>query len=222
MVKIQYIGPFFIDWTKVGNNSTLTQRGITLLGTMVHFFTKHRLKNYVVPITTQCKEKSVISLRLLDWFVTNYSRSKIHINGYFDHDIHSIYVLWLNEYRRALFDAYKRGTRIYFKCGGKIYETTIGQLNFLKWVKDYGVYDYVINHRSQIEKDLQKNNKKNKRLKKKNKKKEKRKKYIKPSSHVRIFTDEDKNINSNISLDDFVSLSDCESNSGSESNSNKK
>ena len=74
--------------------------------------------------------KSNISLRLIDWFVTNYAKkfntrimtkSKKHVIVYLSYKSH------LKAYSKKMFDPFCRWKRITFKN----IETTVGQLNFL-------------------------------------------------------------------------------------------
>ena len=103
-----------------------------------------------------------VSLRVIDWLVTNYSKKKNV--AYIFHDfsgeerIFNVYLEYksqLKSFSKSLFDPFKRGPRIQFAdCYGKPFETTIGQLNFFKWAIRHGVVEYATRHVTDIERDM--------------------------------------------------------------------
>jgi hypothetical protein len=113
------------------------------------------------------QEKSRISLRVLDWFVTRYSkpieegglgicyeikkvgqRRKIF-------NVHNSYKAQLKNNHKKLFDPFRRHNRIIFEYGdGCELETTVGQLNFFRWAISNKVLDYVENHLNRITKHM--------------------------------------------------------------------
>jgi hypothetical protein len=99
-----------------------------------------------------------VSLRVVEWFVTNYSK-KFNV-GYTLDDrqfiVHFQYKRELKAYSKRLFDPFCRRERIAFQIRGKptIDETTVGQLNFFRWAIEKGVINYILEHSSEIEKDM--------------------------------------------------------------------
>jgi hypothetical protein len=100
---------------------------------------------------------SQISLRLVDYFVTNYSKksntsymlSGKHFLVYFN------YKRELNAYSKRLFDPFCRRERIMFQARGiEPFVTTVGQLNFFRWFIEKEIYNYVLEHHEGIEKDM--------------------------------------------------------------------
>jgi len=79
-----------------------------------------------------------ISLRKLEWFVTNYSKTKqvtyTAPNGKM-FTVHVAYKSSLDGYSKKLFDPFCRTERIEFK--GLI--TTVAQLNFIRWCITNGI-----------------------------------------------------------------------------------
>jgi hypothetical protein len=78
------------------------------------------------------------SLRKLEWFVTNYSKTN-HVsftapNGKV-FTVHVAYKSSLDGYSKKLFDPFCRTERIEFQG----LSTTVGQLNFLKWALVNGI-----------------------------------------------------------------------------------
>ena len=118
-------------------------------------------------------DREVISLRLLDWFVTNYSKKKqtswVIRDGHGDHIIvqaHQQYMIELGNWKRVLFDPFQRRGRLKFKNkNGDWHTTTVAQMNFLKFANYTGIYDYVSAHRIDIESDMNRiSRKRNKNL----------------------------------------------------------
>jgi hypothetical protein len=109
----------------------------------------------ILPILTG---SSPISLRLIDWFVTNYSK-KFNVNYVHEERqfmVHFHYKRELKAYSKRLFDPFCRRERISFQVRGSppIEETTVGQLNFFRWAIEKGVLRYILEHVSEIEKDM--------------------------------------------------------------------
>lgn len=128
--------------------------------------------------------ESSISLRIVDWFVTNYAKKNftvynivknentIRFKVYFD------YKLKLKAYSKKRFDPFCRWDRITIPYkDGKVIQTTIGQLNFFKWAIENDVIKYIENNYTTIENDMNNRNstsKKNKESYSNNKTRKKR------------------------------------------------
>ena len=102
-------------------------------------------------------KKSRISLRILDWFTTNYSREYnvtyriLHMSKVKEFSVYDSYKSQLKAYHKRLFDPFCRGRRIYFEYyNGCEIETTVGQLNFFKWAIQNKILDYVDTHIDRI------------------------------------------------------------------------
>lgn len=108
---------------------------------------------------------SNVSLRMIDWFVTNYAK-KFHIviprtDGatqivveYFN--VYANYRVQLKAYSKQQFDPFRRRDRILLEYddGTKQIQTTVGQLNFFRWLLQHGVLEYIVKHASVIEADM--------------------------------------------------------------------
>lgn len=115
--------------------------------------------------------ESKISLRIVDWFATNYAKKnytlyemtnqrdeKIRFKVYFD------YKLKLKAYSKKRFDPFCRWERISIPyMNNTCIETTIGQLNFFKWAIENKVIDYINENYETIEKDMNNRNSTSKR-----------------------------------------------------------
>jgi len=119
--------------------------------------------------------KSPISLRIIDWFVTNYSKKnnttlkkprKSKNKDYTVLSIHHNYKTQLKSFSKKQFDPFRRNTRIDFEYEtGKTIETTVAQLNFFRWAFKNEIIEYIQKHYKIIEKDMFENSKKSKNKK---------------------------------------------------------
>lgn len=116
--------------------------------------------------------KDNISLRLIDWFVTNYSKKTniVYIlnkkegiitqdmvrNGENLHQINVFqeYKSQLKAFSKKKFDPFCRRERIEFKCNDKVINTTLGQLNFFRWAINTRIIDYIKLNKTHIEDDM--------------------------------------------------------------------
>jgi len=101
--------------------------------------------------------ESIMSLRLIDWFVTNYS--KFHNISYIlkgqEFFVYIDYKNQLKAYSKKLFDPFCRRERIYFQLNNMpAFLTTVGKLNFFRWAIEKGVLDYIALNLSNIEKEM--------------------------------------------------------------------
>lgn len=104
---------------------------------------------------------SSISLRLIDWFVTNYSKKNYTVyavernNSSVRFKVFIDYKLRLRAYGKKKFDPFCRWERIAmpYENDTKI-ETTIGQLNFFKWALENNIMKYIEENRREIEEDM--------------------------------------------------------------------
>jgi len=100
---------------------------------------------------------SSISLRLVDYFVTNYAK-KMNTSFTFADKHFLVYFNYkreLNAYSKRLFDPFCRRERISFQVrGGEPFVTTVGQLNFFRWFIEKQILEYVTENREAIEKDM--------------------------------------------------------------------
>ena len=107
-----------------------------------------------------------ISIRLIDFFVTNYSKKNRTNYIIKDEDekvtfnVHSSYKSQLKAWNKKYFDPFSRGDRIPFFLENDCLITTIGQLNFFKWFITYNISSYIENNIEKIEQDMNKNKKK--------------------------------------------------------------
>ena len=104
-----------------------------------------------------------ISLRIMDWFVTNYSKKHYTVydlvGGGSSAKRFKVYVdykLKLRAYSKKRFDPFCRWDRINVphKNGTTYIQTTLGQLNFFKWAIENEVLRYIQENYTAIETDM--------------------------------------------------------------------
>jgi hypothetical protein len=108
----------------------------------------------IIPIL---KGESPISLRLVDWFITNYAKKNntSYIMGTKQFLVHFNYKRELKAYSKKLFDPFCRRDRIMFEAQNQpSVMTTVGQLNFFRWAIEKKIVDYIETNRASIESDM--------------------------------------------------------------------
>jgi hypothetical protein len=146
---------------------------------------KKLLKFYATPDYLKVFIKIVeqgtsISLRLLDFFSTSYTKhNRVYINLV---DVHSDYKNRLSSYKKSCFDPFCRSQRIFVMCkngdirkDSKGYDldyvyiddiskfvkredgiiTTVGQLNFFQWCIEKNIFGYIIKNIDTIHKYME-------------------------------------------------------------------
>ena len=110
---------------------------------------------------------SKISLRIVDWFATNYAKkyyTLFVIDGIRRFKVYYDYKLNLKAYSKKRFDPFCRWDRISIPYkNDTCIETTIGQLNFFKWAIENQVINYIEENYDTIEKDMNNRNSTSKR-----------------------------------------------------------
>jgi len=118
------------------------------------FFTNPGQLEAILPIL---QGKSDISLRLIDWFVTNYAK-KNNISYILNQRQFLVYFHYKRElkaYSKRLFDPFCRRERISFQSRGhEAFVTTVGQLNFFRWALEKDILTFIKGNLEAIEKDM--------------------------------------------------------------------
>jgi hypothetical protein len=119
--------------------------------------------------------ESKVSLRIIDWFVTNFAKKNFTvysipaknrcstvINGEENMERFKVfhhYKLELKAYSKVRFDPFSRRERIMIPyTNDTCLQTTIGQLNFFKWAIENQVLEYIENNYNEIELDMNSRN----------------------------------------------------------------
>ena len=137
--------------------ATYATQGGVLLDRLTTYFTDndYAALNQILPIING---EDDVSLRLVDWFVTNYAKKAV--TTYTNTSgrrfvVHVEYKLRLRSYRKRQFDPFFRWERIEIPYrDGAVVTTTIGQLNFFKWALDNKVIEFIRENRKAVEADM--------------------------------------------------------------------
>lgn len=169
------------------SNSSLTMKETKILSqseclliSMLEFYSVPKRINTLVSVV---KQKATISLRILDWFPTNYAKyNKVFIN---DKNVYLKYKDQLKAYSKKNFDPFCRRERIFLKFDvdslSKVekvnfeyffldkneqnhYEnredgiiTTVAQMNFFKWCIENNIIEYVFDNILDVGRDMVEN-----------------------------------------------------------------
>ena len=157
--------------TSIVSSRTPTQNEL-LLTKLMDFYSDKCNMNKVVNVVNG---ESKTSLRIIDWFVTNFAkeyftvytipaktRCSTVINGEENKErfkVFNSYKLELKAYNKSRFDPFCRRDRItipYNETTGMV--TTIGQLNFFKWAIENRILEYIEENFEAIENDMNSRN----------------------------------------------------------------
>lgn len=141
-----------------------TTQNQLLLDNLMEFYEN---KDYLKQMMNIINGESNISLRIIDWFVTNFAKknytmyeilTKITLDGEPERKrfkVYNDYKLKLKAYSKRKFDPFCRWERISIPYDNNIVmETTIGQLNFFKWAIENKIIDYIRENYQAIESDM--------------------------------------------------------------------
>lgn len=142
---------------------SITTQNDLLLTKLMEFY---RIDDNLQRMLRIINGESKISLRIVDWFATNYSKKYFTIYNIKSQQgkrfkVYNDYKLKLKAYSKRRFDPFCRWDRIAVpleKDGDTCIETTIGQLNFFKWTLENEVIDFIENNYEAIEKDMNSRN----------------------------------------------------------------
>ena len=150
--------------------NNINGKTLLLLESLLTYFSNNI--NFLNSIISQ---KETLSLRILDWLVTNYSKKlnivyKLEING--DVKYFNIYLEYKNQlkaYSKKYFDPFCRRERILinikdlswnvlldtkYKSKQDELITTVGQSNFFRWFIENRVLNYAIENIVDIDRDM--------------------------------------------------------------------
>jgi hypothetical protein len=149
------------------NNSNTTVNNVK--------YTKKQQQNNNNNNTLNSTTTKRISLRLLNWLVTNYSKKhniRYTLENNQSFNIFLEYKNQLKSFSKKFFDPFRRRNRVFYtnthdiiflqsKLDHDLYKkrkdgiiTTLAQLNAFRWFLKYKVLDYALQHLTEIEKDM--------------------------------------------------------------------
>ena len=131
-----------------------TQNGL-LMNNLLEFYKNETNLHTMLNIING---ESRISLRIVDWFATNYAKKNFTVyiiektNENIRFKVYTDYKLKLKAYSKRRFDPFCRWERINIPYKNNTFiQTTIGQLNFFKWALENKVIEYIEENYSIIE-----------------------------------------------------------------------
>ena len=146
--------------SSITSYSNYTTQNDLLLNNLLKFYEESNNMDYMLRIING---ESKISLRIIDWFATNYAKKYYTVyeipNTERRFKVYVDYKLKLKAYSKKRFDPFCRWERITVPYkDGKYIQTTIGQLNFFKWALENNVIHFIEDNYSNIEKDMNNRN----------------------------------------------------------------
>lgn len=131
-----------------------------LFNKLTDYYTQDSRLDSILPIINGTSE---LSIRIIDWFVTNYSKQYYTVymiedktnNLFRRFKVYNDYKLKLKAYSKKRFDPFCRRERIYIPYKNNTHvQTTLGQLNFFKWAIENNIILYIKDHLREIEEDM--------------------------------------------------------------------
>lgn len=179
--KIRYYAKIYTKMSYSYTKKFNTQNEL-LMEHLMEFYEKNENANLKKMVNIINREKITnsegreinVSLRIIDWFVTNYAKKNYTVYNIsipsedksrepeiVRFKVYDQYKLKLESYGKKRFDPFCRWDRIYIKYDeDKSLETTIGQLNFFKWAIKGEIIDYILDNYDEIENDMNRYNSK--------------------------------------------------------------
>lgn len=126
-------------------------RAQTLLQSVTQFYTENPQHGEILKDILE--KRKGISLRNLEWFITNYSKKNnltYQTKSGKSFTVHCSYKSTLDGYSKKLFDPFCRTEKIDFQIPGTTQDikTTVAQLNFIKWCIVNNIIDYIQDNKS--------------------------------------------------------------------------
>ena len=145
-------------------SQTYSSQNSLLLTNLMHYYkTNDNLERMLKIINGDVN----ISLRIVDWFTTNYAKKYYTVYDLPSGNrfkVYNDYKLKLRSYSKKKFDPFCRWERISIPYKNETHlQTTIGQLNFFKWAFENNIIDYIETNYAAIEKDMNNRNSTSKR-----------------------------------------------------------
>jgi hypothetical protein len=140
------------------NYTNIHTQNDLLLKTLMEFY---KNKTNLDKMTYIINGESRISLRIVDWFVTNYAKKNytVYLVNNERFKVYNDYKLKLKAYSKKKLDPFCRRDRIFIPYNETTFiETTIGQLNFFKWAIENYIIEYIEENYDLIEKDMNSRN----------------------------------------------------------------
>jgi hypothetical protein len=150
---------------EIPENKLLLQSEDEIKNIFVDNITFQKISQNLIKMMRIINGDEKISLRIVDWFVTNYAKKYYTVydivkkNEIHRFKVYNDYKLKLKAYSKRRFDVFCRWERIKINYDvNKYMETTIGQLNFFKWAIENDIIKYISENYKIIEDDMNERN----------------------------------------------------------------
>ena len=150
----------------------MSDKDLLLKENLLKFFES---KKRLCTMADVIEKKTEYSLRIIEWFVSNYSKkykTKYQIKKGSSTVIFAVYDSYKNgqlkSFSKKQFDMFRRSDKFTLKIeDGRSIQTTVAQMNFFKWAIQNKILDYVKDNIQSIKTDMDDRSKKSNDTKKK-------------------------------------------------------
>ena len=159
------------DGSLINLRSSPLTREKLLMYKLGKFYSKKNRLDKIIPILED-KNKS-ISLRIIEWFVLQYSKKNQVLYPILDSKgkirncvyVYQSYKNTLKSFHGKCFSVFSRTDPIIIEynngdCGNNKVKTTIAQLNFFKWILENNILNFIKTHFNTLASKLYKSNRK--------------------------------------------------------------
>ena len=157
--QLSNVGPFYFRNMHDDNPNPLKEIKIQRLKELLYMYGRDYIDGLLKEMTLTLFRtgKHNTSLRIIDWFVTNYSKTW-DVTYKVGDEIVNVYKAYLRSrrnYKRMLFDPFRRNEMVYYidPPSGEIFCTTVAQVNFFVFLCRYDMLKYIRSHFAEIERD---------------------------------------------------------------------
>ena len=106
------------------------------------------------------KRRRGLSMRYLEWIATTHARERVlrladvGPSGHVPTDVHTSYKQQLARWSKMHFDPFAREQKLQLQLGGVPLQTSVGQLNFLRWAIESGVVAYAKSRQQELRQEI--------------------------------------------------------------------
>lgn len=141
---------------QAGNESLKDRKACSIATSCISWFNEH--PDDLDVFVKTLRRQTGVSLRAIDWAVTNFSRRHrltIYHRG-LPLDLNNDYKRHLLIHTKRNFDAFARRSRIaiFLEPGNQKLSTTVGQLNFFRWLLERNIHAKIHELKDTIENDM--------------------------------------------------------------------
>lgn len=133
-------------------DNSMIEKEDLLLESLKKYYTKPKwiILNNIV------HKRTPFSLRIIEFFVSNYARDKNVSYKVKDKNfyVYSNYKVQLESFQKKHFDLFRRHCLLSIETPIGVIDTTIGQMNFFRWLITNDVLDYITKNLTAIKRSM--------------------------------------------------------------------